>query len=68
MKGEHIVSQKKAELLIFSLKDATGLKGKLDEVRTEDAPPASHAQGKAPFLLAAAEGRPHAMRKQPRFG
>jgi hypothetical protein len=31
MKGEHIVSQKKAELLIFSLKDATGLKGKLPE-------------------------------------
>lgn len=31
MKGEHIVSQKKAELLIFSLKDAPGLKGKLPD-------------------------------------
>lgn len=31
MKGEHIVNQKKTELLIFSLKDAPGLKGKLPE-------------------------------------
>lgn len=31
MKGEHIVSPKKAELLIFSLKNAPGLKGKLPE-------------------------------------
>ncbi|MHB0888055.1 DEAD/DEAH box helicase family protein [Acidithiobacillus sp.] len=31
MKGAHIVSQKKAELLIFSLKDAPGLRGKLPD-------------------------------------
>lgn len=31
MKGEHIVDQKKTELLIFSLRDAPGLKGRLPE-------------------------------------
>ena len=31
MKGAHIVSQKKAELLIFSLKDAPGWRGKLPD-------------------------------------
>lgn len=31
MKGEHIVNQKKTELLIFSLKDAPGLRGKLPD-------------------------------------
>jgi type III restriction enzyme len=31
MKGEHIVSPKKAELLIFSLKNAPGLKGKMPD-------------------------------------
>jgi type III restriction enzyme len=31
MKGEHLVNQKKTELLIFSLKDAPALKGKLPD-------------------------------------